>query len=68
MKKYKVGGIIEEVIFPKEMNYKKFKDCFYIPYFEADQQDINDYTKEARDETLHLSFLAIHEYYKEKNN
>ena len=66
--KYKVGGIVEEVIFPKEMNYKKFKDCFYLPYLESDPPDINDYTKEARNEILHLSFLAIHEYFKEKNN
>jgi ubiquitin-activating enzyme E1 len=50
------------------MNYIKLKDCFYIPYLEGDTPDINDYTKESRNETLHLSFLAIHEYYKEKKN
>ena len=62
---YKFGGIIEEVRFPKEMNYAKLKDRFYIPYLEGEFPDINDYSKEGRNELLHLSFLAIHNYYKE---
>jgi len=66
--KYKVGGIVEEVIFPKEMKYKKLKDCFYLPYLESNPPDIIDYTKESRNEILHLSFIAIHEYYKDNNN
>ena len=49
------------------MNYSKLKDKFYIPYFENDQPDLNDNTKESRNEILHLSFISIHEYYKEKN-
>ena len=64
---YKVGGIVEEVVLSKEMKYKKLKDCFYMPYLENDIPDINDYTKEGRNELLHLSFLAIHKFYKEKN-
>jgi ubiquitin-activating enzyme E1 len=63
---YKVGGIVEEIIFPKEIKYTKLKDSFYIPYLETESPDINDYTKEGRNELLHLSFLAIHDYYTEK--
>ena len=66
--KYKVGGIVEEVIFAKEMHYRKLKDCFYLPYLESDSPDIVDYTKESRNETLHLSFISIHEYYKENKH
>lgn len=64
---YKVGGIIEEVIFPEEKSYCKFEDRFYIPYLEENPPDMNDFTKNSRNEILHLSFLALHEYYKEKN-
>ena len=64
---YKIGGIIEEVEFLEEINYNKFKDKFYIPYLATEPPDINDFTKQSRNEILHLSFLAIHEYYKEKN-
>lgn len=63
---YKVGGVIEEVILTKEINYKKLKDCFYIPYVE-NEPEINDYAKEGRNELLHCAILAIHEYYSEKN-
>jgi ubiquitin-activating enzyme E1 len=62
---YKVGGIIEEVILPEEKNYKKLKECFYIPYLE-DLPEINDYTKEGRNELLHCALLAIHKFYDEE--
>lgn len=65
---YKVGGIIEEIILPKEMNYKKLKDRFYIPYLGSEPPDINDYSKVGRNELLHLSFLAIHKYFTKKNS
>ena len=65
--KYKIGGIIEEVIIPKKMEYKKLRDCFKIPYLEPDFPDINDNSKEGRNEMLHLSILAIYKYYSEQN-
>lgn len=63
---YKVGGVVEEVILPEEKNYKKLKDCFHIPYFE-NNPEINDYTKEGRNELLHCALLAIHKFYDEEN-
>lgn len=63
---YKGGGIIEEVIIPKEKKYRKLKDCFYVPYFE-NEPEIIDYSKEGRNELLHCAFIAIHKYYNEKN-
>ncbi len=62
---YKVGGIIEEVILPEEKQYKKLKECFYIPYFD-DLPEINDYTKEGRNELLHCGLIAIHKFYDEE--
>ena len=50
------------------MNYKKLKDCFYIPYLGSEPPDINDYSKVGRNELLHLSFLAIHKYFTKKNS
>ena len=64
---YKVGGIIEEVILPIEIEYKKLKDCFNIPYLEDDPPNVNDYSKEGRNELLHCEFLAIHKYYMENH-
>ena len=63
---YKVGGIIEEVIFPIEKSYQKLKNLFYIPYKE-EYPDINDYSKEGRNELLHCAFLAIHKFYSQNN-
>ena len=59
---YKVGGIIEEVILPEEKKYKKIKDCFYVPYLE-NEPEINDYTKEGRNEMLHCALIAIHKFF-----
>ena len=64
--KYKNGGIVEEVILTQEKNYKKLKDCFYIPYLE-NEPDVNDYSKEGRNELLHCSLLAIQKFYDEEN-
>lgn len=63
---YKVGGVVEEVIIPEKKNYKMLKDCFYIPYLE-DEPEINDYSKEGRNEMLHCSLLAIHKFYDQEN-
>ena len=63
---YKNGGIIEEVILPKEISYKKLKDVFSTPYLE-DEPDIIDYSKEGRNELLHCAFIAIHKYFSENN-
>ena len=62
---YKGGGIAEEVILPKEKKYEKLKDCFYVPYLE-NEPEINDYSKEGRNELLHCTLIAIHKYYEEK--
>ena len=63
---YKSGGIVEEVVLPLKKEYKKLEDCFYIPYLD-NEPEINDYSKEGRNELLHCAFIAIHEYYKDKN-
>ena len=65
--KYKVGGVIEEVIFPKKMKYNKLKDCFNIPYRD-NKPYTNDCTKEGRNELLHCALIAIHNYYSEKKS
>jgi ubiquitin-activating enzyme E1 len=64
---FKAGGIVEEVILPKEKKYKLLKESFYIPYSE-NQPEINDYSKEGRNELLHCALIAIHKYYDEKND
>ena len=58
---YKKGGIVEEVIPKEKKGYKRFKDCFYVPYLE-EEPEINDYTKEGRNELLHCALLAIHKF------
>ena len=63
---YRNGGIIEEVILPKEISYKKLKEVFSVPYLE-DEPDIIDYSKEGRNELLHCAFIAIHKYFSENN-
>ena len=63
---YKCGGIVEEVISSQEKNYKKLSECFYTPYLE-NIPEINDYSKEGRNELLHCAFIGIHKYYDEKN-
>lgn len=63
---YKYGGIAEEVILPQKKQYKNLKDCFYVPYLE-NEPEVNDYSKEGRNELLHCAFIAIHKYYKIKN-
>ncbi len=63
---YKSGGIVEEVILPEEKKYKKLKDCYYIPYLE-NEPEINDYSKEGRNELLHCTLLAIQKFYDEEN-
>ena len=63
---YKSGGIVEEIILPEEKNYKKLKDCYYIPYLE-NEPEINDFSKEGRNELLHCSLLAIQKFYDEEN-
>jgi len=63
---YKNGGIIEEVILPKEISYKKLKEVFNVSYLE-DEPEIIDYSKEGRNELLHCAFIAIHQYFSENN-
>ena len=64
---YKGGGIVDEVILPQKKKYKKLKNLFYVPYTE-NEPEINDYSKEGRNELLHCALIAIHKYYNEKNN
>jgi ubiquitin-activating enzyme E1 len=63
---YKGGGIVEEVIMPLKKDYKKLKYCFYIPYLES-QPEINDYSKEGRNELLHCALIAMHKFFDDKN-
>ena len=63
---YKNGGIIEEVILPKEISYKKLKEVFNVPYLE-EEPEIIDCSKEGRNELLHCAFIALHKYFSEKN-
>ena len=50
----------------EENNYKKLKDCFYIPYLE-NVPEINDYTKEGRNELLHCALISIQKFYDKEN-
>ena len=63
---YKSGGIVEEVILPEEKNYKKLKECFYIPYIDK-EPEINDYSKIGRNELLHCALLAVQKFYDGEN-
>lgn len=65
---YVKGGIIEEYIFPKKIEFKKLKDIFDIPYIDNEPEIFDYCNEEGRNESLHCAFMAIHEFYDEFNN
>ena len=63
---YISGGIVEEVIIPKEIKYNSLKDKFYIPY-SSELPIIFDKSKLNENDLLHCGIVALH-HYKDKYN
>ena len=60
--KYINGGLVEEYEIEEKITYKSLEDSFEIPY-EDEILERLDKSKINNEELLHLTILALHEYY-----
>ena len=58
------GGIVEEFEIEEKISYKSFEESLEIPYAEEILERL-DKSKKNNEELLHLTILALHEYYGE---
>ena len=64
---YKGGGIIEEIEIPEIINYQSLEKKFEEPY-NAKNLTRLDRSKKKNEEFLHLSIIALHQYYKDNKS
>ena len=66
VEKYISGGVVEEIEIEEKIEYKSLEERFEVPYEEEIMERL-DKGKRNNEELLHLSILALHEFFLKYN-